>query len=454
MEIKTEGLIFGGERVAVALSGGKDSVMLFNILCEKEKELNIRVFAINVEHGIRGESSVSDSLFVKKLCDNAGKRLFSYSVDVPSYAKEQKMSLETAARELRYKCFFKAIEEGLCDKIATAHHADDDAESVLLNIFRGTGAAGLSGIAESSYGGKIIRPMLSVTRRQIDAYIAQKQLDFVTDETNFDDDYSRNYLRNRLIPDIEERFPDFRSALRRLGRICKEEDDFILSLANEYITVPEEGEARIKINTDEKFRAVMLRAAIEGMKKAGMVKDYEATHAEAILSLMKNSVGASLDLPHGFAATRSYSDVIIRKKKKAESFSFPFSEGKFDLGYGVLTIEKVSLPEADASKLITFFAQEKLKGVLYAGDCPMLYKAVIRNRRQGDRIRKFGGGEKSLKEFLIDKKIEGGEREFLPVCAVDGTVLFVAGVEVSSLVRAEGETAYRITYEKNFPIKE
>ena len=134
MEIKTEGLIFGGERVAVALSGGKDSVMLFNILCEKEKELNIRVFAINVEHGIRGESSVSDSLFVKKLCDNAGKRLFSYSVDVPSYAKEQKMSLETAARELRYKCFFKAIEEGLCDKIATAHHADDDAESHQKNV--------------------------------------------------------------------------------------------------------------------------------------------------------------------------------------------------------------------------------------------------------------------------------------------------------------------------------
>ena len=448
MEIKTEGLFYPGERVAVALSGGKDSVMLFDVLLKKEKELNIEVLAINVEHGIRGVSSVSDSFFVKKLCDNAGKRLLSYSVDAPAYARQKKMSLETAARDLRYKCFFGAIKDGLCDKIATAHHADDDAESVLLNIFRGSGAAGLSGIAESSYDGKIVRPMLSVTRKQIDAYIEQNRLDFVTDETNFDTDYSRNFIRNRIIPVIEEKFPDFRSSLKRLGKICKDEDDYILSVAKGYLTVGKGGEARLTLDRNERNRPVILRAAIEGMKKAGMVKDYELTHAEAVASLMDKSVGASVDLPHGFVATRSYNDIIIEKKKAAEEFSVPFSVGEFTLPGGVLKIEKVPFPITNENELVPFFAKEKQKGVLYAADSTLFSKAVIRNRKQGDRIKKFGGGEKSLKEFLIDLKIEGRRRDILPICAVGCEVLFVAGAEISSLVKADGGEIYKITYEK------
>ena len=220
MKISCDGLIKRGDRIAVALSGGEDSAALFHALVALEDELGIEVLALNVEHGIRGEASLADSAFVEKMCDNMRKRALFYSVDAPAYAREHGMSVETAARELRYQCYFKAIEDGLCDKVATAHHAGDNVESVLLNIFRGCGIGGLKGIPESSYGGKIIRPMLSVTKDEIREYTAKYGLSYVTDESNYDDGYSRNFLRNRVIPLIKERFPDFEVSVGRLSDIA------------------------------------------------------------------------------------------------------------------------------------------------------------------------------------------------------------------------------------------
>ncbi len=450
MKLNFNGLLSEGDRVAVALSGGKDSVALLNVLKEESRALKIQVLAVNVEHGIRGEFSVADSDFVKKLCERENIPLISYAVNVPVYAKENKMSIETAARKLRYECFFKAIDNGFCDKIATAHHADDDAETVLMNLFRGCGFAGLYGIAESSYGGKIIRPMLSVTRKQIDAYIAKKRLNFVTDETNSDNAYSRNYIRNVIIPAIEEKYPDFRGSLKRLGKICKTNDEFILSHAMKLISVDNNEKVRIKI-TEDFSSPVFLRAAIEGMRLAGLTKDYEAVHAQAVAELAQNNTGASVNLPHDFTATKGYGEVIISKNFLSTPFAFPFRIGKIVCPYGVLTIEKIELPPYDRKQLIAFFAQEKSKGVLYASIINDFSSSTIRNKSIGDKIRAFGGGEKSLKAFLIDKKIEKAERDGLPVCAIGKNVLFIGGTEVSSIaaVKETDTHAYKITYEKN-----
>ena len=184
------------EVVAVAISGGADSVCLLHLLHTNAKALDITVKAINVEHGIRGESSLQDSQFVKDFCALINVELKSYTVNAPSFAKQKGYSLEQAARVLRYECFDNALIEGFCDKIATAHHAGDNAETVLFNILRGSALSGVCGISESAYNGKIIRPILKVTKQEISAYLKEHNLPFVFDSTNSEEKYSRNYIRN------------------------------------------------------------------------------------------------------------------------------------------------------------------------------------------------------------------------------------------------------------------
>ena len=146
------------EIVAVALSGGEDSVALLHFLLSRSSLLGFKVIALNVEHGIRGEDSLSDTNFVKELCRRLNVELICYSVDSLSKAQTDKLSVEQAARALRYECFYRAIAEGKCDKVATAHHRRDNVESVLFNLFRGSGLKGVSGITPC-YDGKIIRPL-------------------------------------------------------------------------------------------------------------------------------------------------------------------------------------------------------------------------------------------------------------------------------------------------------
>ncbi|MBR2968255.1 MAG: tRNA lysidine(34) synthetase TilS [Clostridia bacterium] len=447
MEIKIDGLICRGDRVAVAFSGGRDSAALFHRLCALEEQLGIEVLALNVEHGIRGDASVEDSLFVKKTCDNARKRLLLYKVDAPARARERKISLETAARELRYECFFRAIDSGACDKIATAHHADDNVESVLLNLLRGSGPAGVKGMENSAYGGRVIRPLLGVKKIEIDAYIAQNQIDYVDDYTNFENDYSRNFIRNEVLPLVKSRFPSADSSLLRFGGIVSQDDEFLTDMAKGLVAVSG-GEGRVTVPDDyENKLPVISRAIILAAKAVGLEKDYEYTHVNAVIGLIKTGAGSKIDLPHGYVAVCGYGEIIIFKETLVQPFALPFDVGVFDLPQGRLTVERVVIEKENIGKA-AFFAQKQQDGVLFVDEKAVPQGAVIRNRREGDVICKFGGGTKSLKDFLIDKKIERHVRDCLPVCAVGSNVLFVAGVEISSAAAVRGECAYKITYEK------
>ena len=433
-----------GDRVAVALSGGKDSVALFHALLREADKLNIEVLAINVEHGIRGNSSVRDSEFVKKLCDNARKRLLFYKVDAPAYAREHGMSIETAARELRYSCFLGAVREGLCDKIATAHHAGDNAESVLLNVLRGSGLKGICGIPAVSYG-VVVRPMLNVTREEIDEYVSAYGLEYVTDESNSDDAYSRNFLRNNVIPLIKSRYPDFEGAIGRLSRLCSDDDEYLRTVAAGLVTYSLE-ESRIDISAAVPM-PILTRAVIIAMKEAGLDKDYEFSHVSAVAALINLPAGCGVDLPHGFRAEKGYGEIVVYKLNVCEPFEFAFEEGIFNLPGGVLSIEKVTLPEMQKNEKVPFFAKERASGTLYI-NCGAAEGCIIRQRRTGDVIRKFGGGSKPLKEFLIDLKTERRLRDSLPVCAMGNNIVFVAGVEISSDAAVTGNEAYKVTYKR------
>ena len=206
---KKENLIQQGDCVLAGVSGGADSVCMLFVLLHLQKEMGFHLEAVHVEHGIRGEESVEDAVFVEQLCKEQGVPLQSFSVQAAEYASKYKIGLEEAARILRYDCYKKAAEkmQNFKVKVALAHHADDNAETVLFQMLRGSGVDGLSGMKpkrELKEGMDVIRPMLPVTRKEIERFLESEGQSFCIDSTNEDISYSRNKIRKVILPMLEE----------------------------------------------------------------------------------------------------------------------------------------------------------------------------------------------------------------------------------------------------------
>lgn len=408
-------LINKGERIAVALSGGKDSMALFHYALNNADALGIQVIALNVEHGIRGKESKNDSLFVKEYCQKLGVPILEYAVNCPKIAKEQKLSLEQAARKLRYECFFDAIERGKCDKVATAHHQSDNVESILFNLFRGSGIKGLCGI-EQNFENKIIRPLLNASREDIDQYVEQNAIPYVTDQTNFDDDYTRNFLRLNVIPQIKKAFPEIEKSLNRFADVCKTEDEFLHSLASQKVVLTDNS-AQILLPCE---KALFNRAVVIALKSLGVKKDWEKSHIDSVYSLCEKQNGAKVNLLCGITAIREYDKITLCLLKKSQDKPLPLLFGTFDFCGKQITLNK--LDRNQVSDLKTGF-------YLDADSLPTT--AVIRTPQNGDVFTKFGGGTKKLCDYLTDKKIPQRLRTTLPIIADENTVYAIFGIAVS-----------------------
>lgn len=411
-----------GRTVAVALSGGKDSMALLELMKNSQNQFNFTLVAINVEHGIRGESSLADSLFVKNYCNTIGVPLYTYSVDAPEYAKQNNLSLEQSARVLRYQCFYDAISKGNCDVVATAHHKNDNAESVLFNLFRGSGLKGVSGI-KPSYDDKIIRPLLDFDRKQIDAFIEQNSLPFVTDETNQLTDYTRNFLRLNVLSEIEKVFPDAIDSIHRFSSIAREEDEFLDGLAKSYIGL-DENVASISLDLPD---PLMPRAIIIALKTLGLEKDWEKSHVDETCKLKNLSNGAKISLPKNIVAFKEYDKIVIAKKTGDTELSLPFELGKKTFLDSKICVELIS-------------ANVNLKNGFYLDLDKIPKTAIIRTKQDGDTFTKFGGGTKSLGDYLTDRKIPLRLRDSLPILADGKEVLAIFGVAISDKVKVDGAT--------------
>lgn len=416
-----------GDAVAVALSGGKDSMCLLHLLLKSKDELGISVKAINVEHGIRGEKSLSDSDFVAKECAIFGVPLYFQRVDSLGFSSENGLSVEEAARILRYKVFQSAADEGFCNKIATAHHASDRVETTLFNIFRGASSLGAAGIPESSRNGLIVRPLLSLTRVEIDEYVKENSIPFVTDETNSDNAYSRNYIRNKIIPDIKEKFPSFETAVLRFADSLKDDNDYLLGEARKAIE-QRNGEYSFPCDLP---KPVFSRAAITCMKSLGILKDYEKVHVDAVLSLKNEENGKSVDLPKGVVAVKDYGRITLYKKKSKEEFCELFKLGTYEFAGRTYRFEKT-----------TYSGQKRSDNRLIADFSKIPDGTVIRNRRLGDMFEKFGGGTKKLKDYLIEKKIPQRERDDLLLLCKGEKVVIICGIEISDAVKVDKDTEF------------
>ena len=416
-------LFSSGDVVAVALSGGKDSVCLLHLLLSLREELNITVKAVHVDHSIRGKDSENDAEFVKNYCEKLGVLVKVFKVDAPLYSKQNNLSLEQGARALRYGVFKSVLDSGFANLIATAHHKNDNFESLLFNIFRGTGLKGAGGIP--SKNGEIVRPLLSVTREEIDRYLQENNLPFTQDLTNFSGEFSRNYIRNEIVPKIVERFPNAVNAGAKFSAICKEEDEFLQKLSSDIIT-QKDGKAYIPLSSDG---VLVKRAIILALSRLGLEKDYEYVHVLDVFNLKDLQSGAKITLPKSIVAQKEYDYAVlyIDNEQKNQNL-YPFGVGAFDFDGDIFEISSIG------------------GSLKFDGD-KIPSGAVIRTRRDGDVFKKFGGGTKKLKEFLIDKKIPLSKRDKLPLIAKDNTVYLIFGVEISDDIKITSETT-NILYAK------
>lgn len=419
-----------GETIAVALSGGKDSVaLLYSLLSVKDK-LGIIVKAVNIEHGIRGATSKRDSMFVADLCQKLSVPLKTYQLDCVKFSEENRYGIEEGARIARYDCFKSAIGEGFCDKVATAHHLSDSVETLLFNLFRGASLSGMTGIKSERNNGKIIRPFADTPKSEIEKYVADNGLPFVDDETNFESVYSRNYIRNEIMPVVSARFPEAEKSIGRFLKIAESENDFLEELAKKSLT--RDGNAYvISIDTPD---CIFARSVVLAMKSLGIAKDYVKLHVDAALSLKNLVNGSKISLPRNVYAAREYDKIAIYKAVKSDgNFEKPFALGYIDGAIGELSFGEINEKEKNVNEL--------KYGRSLVFDLNKLPKnAVIRYKRSGDYFKKFGGGRKKLNDYFTDKKIPLRLRDSIPLVCADSEVYIICGIEISDLIKVDKGT--------------
>jgi len=375
---------------------------------------DIQLSVVNVEHGIRGDESLRDSEFVKNYCQTHGLPLFFKSFDSLAYAKENSLSVEQAARELRLGFFRSLITDGKTDYVAFAHHLDDVCETVLMRTFRGTGVDGLVGIKQSDI---FLRPLLGVTRKQIDDYVKENNIPFIEDSTNADSAYSRNFLRNEILPRIEQRW-DYRKGILTLTKNAAEVVELLDSLSIKPERVDFDAYA-LDLNELEKLPKAVKKHSIRravALLNGGV--DFERSNLECVLDLLTKRNGASLDLAGGVKVWKEYDKLTFERSIPFDDREIPFNVGtlKFDTQKWTIVERTDERLRFDLSKIPK--------------------NAVIRGMKDGDVFCKFGGFTKPLGDFYTDKKVPLRLRRRLPVIASDNEIL-VTVFEISEKVKVD-----------------
>ena len=322
--IKENSMIKNGDKVLVALSGGPDSVCLLHILSELRELLHIEVYAAHVNHCLRGESALKDEAYVEELCKNLNIKCFVKRVDINKISEEQNISTEMAGREERYKFFEELKNEYSLDKIAIAHNANDQAETLIMRALRGTGIEGLVGI-KPVRDGIFIRPILILRRKEIEEYCEINNLNPRIDETNLEEIYSRNKIRLKAIPFIEENFnPDIVTTLNRLAYSCSKDVEFIQEEVEKRfpkLCIKENHSILIKEEAFNEKEALLTRIIKKALfEVSSKHNNFELKHIQDIIALKDKGTGKQINITNGVIAVNEYGEIRIKlvDSKKAK----------------------------------------------------------------------------------------------------------------------------------------
>lgn len=436
--IQKQKMFNAGSVIGVACSGGSDSMSLLHFLWTNKEKFDIEIMAVYVDHGTR-ENDARDGYFVEDYCRENHIRFHKFRVEANVLAKQKGWTLEQACREARYGVFEGLIKRGIVDKIALAHQQSDQAETVLLHILRGSGLAGASGmqyVRDNVY----VRPFLDTTKQEIMSYVYDNQIPYEEDETNADTNFSRNLLRQKILPELRQVWPNVDENLSNFGKICREDDEAIRSLMNFDAVLINEKIIKIPLSYFYYNRSYVSRLLLDCFAKLGVDKFIEKKHIDMIYDFaFNNENGARLDMPGNVTAHKEYEylTLAVNKPKLSVQTVWPFKKGIINIqDYGFIKIKQTK-------------SREPVAGALLVDADKIPQNAQWRLRREGDFIEKFGGaGMVKIKKYLSDKKVPLRLREVLPMLAVDDEVLIIANLEISEKLRVTPETkeAYLIEF--------
>lgn len=440
-------MIKKGEGIVVGVSGGADSVSLLHLLNRIKDEYKLRLYAVHLNHQFRGSEADEDAAYVEKFCEKLGIKSYIYSKNILAYSKNHGITFEEAGRLVRYNLFDQVMNETKSNKIAVAQNMDDQGETLLMRLMRGSGLEGLSAI-DYIRDGKIIRPILDISRKDIETYCYENHLMARIDKTNFEMEYTRNRIRLEMIPYIEEHFnPNIKETLSRTTNLIREDHGFINSiLEGAYHEAAEEKFGEIKIDRKSflkhhpAIKKRILRKAIHSF--LGDLKNIQNNHIEKLLELIQyGQVGSKIDLPRGICAILGYRDFFIKwKEKQIEDCHFAYNMDirhvkeieikEIGMHLTVDILEGKNIYEIGLENNKKYFDLDKIKEGL-----------VIRNRKNGDRFSPFGmKGTKKLKDFFIDEKIPREERGKIPLVCDGNEIMWVVGHRISGKYKVDEDT--------------
>lgn len=444
--INSHDLIKPGSRILAACSGGPDSLALVHMLNSLKEEYSFSLAVAHVNHMFRPEAG-EEAEYVAAFSASLGLACYVTSIDVAAYAAANKLSSQQAARLLRYQ-YLRSVADKLGGaQIATGHHRDDQVETVLINLLRGAGSGGLRGMQPENGG--IIRPLLAVSRQDVETYCSEQGLQPRYDSSNFKTHYLRNRVRLKLLPTLEADYnPAIRDALWRLSELAGDEHEYLSQEAAKLWTSVTEASDRLIINSKalaglhKALQREFIRQVIE--KKRGVLTGISYTHVENLLTMALNgTVGSVLTLPGGLTARKTYTGLELSSGVdgvKQTSFIREFEPTEVMVpgvtavdGFQIMA-EIIAGSPSPLGRNTACFDLEQLKLPL-----------VVRSRRPGDRFRPAGlGGSKKLKEFFIDNKIPQAQRDSILLIADQQEIIWVVGYRQSEHGRINDSTKKKL----------
>jgi tRNA(Ile)-lysidine synthase len=455
--IETHSMLEGGDHVVVAVSGGPDSVALLCVLALLTREYQLRLTTAHLNHGLRAGESDGEETFVRRLSADMGIDCISRKTDILSLPKGKGCSLEEAGREERYRFLSETAEGCGANKIAVGHHRDDQAETVLLHLLRGSGRSGLRGMLPVREG-RIIRPLLEVGRDEILAFLKARGALYMTDSSNRDSRFLRNRIRNELIPSLIQQYnPRLVEGLCRTAGIIRREDDYltgvVLGILENWGIHQGCREAALPLARfnllHEAIQARVVKWLLEEV--SGLGKGIGYRHVEAVLLLARPIGGgaATLNLPSLIRVLRDGD--VLRIKKEAQNGRKQRSV-PLDFEYPVEIPGTVYLAEIDTTVRLEWVEKmspaqmKEMPEAAFMDYDRMTPPLTLRNRRPGDRVTPLGtGGTKKLKDYFIDCRIPLSQRSRIPLLVDSRSILWIGGERVSEWSRVTDRTRRVLT---------
>ena len=440
-------LIKENDNIILGLSGGPDSMVLLHILLYVRERISFNLVVAHINHGVRGEEALKDEKFTEKVAKELGLDFFSTKADMVGLAKEKNISEEEAGREIRYGFFRELIKELGHGKIAVAHNRNDQAETLLMRIMRGTGIDGLAGMSFKS--DDIIRPILDINRWEIEKYVEDNSIETVVDKTNLETIYSRNKVRLELIPYIKENFnPNIIDTLFRLSENAKLDSSFLEECSGKvYKSISKEKSASVVMKSDlfmEEDKAVknrIIRKAIYNLIHT--LQGIEEVHISSVVDLFnKGETGKRIDLPNNLLTKVSYNNLIIEKNinedmtevcENKEETILQIAQNyleEYNLEINLKIIDRKYINFKNVSSNVKFFDYDIMNEEIW-----------IRTRNPGDRFAPIGmKGRKKIKDYFIDEKIPRDLRDEIPLLMCGENIIWVIGYRMSEDYKVKKET--------------